>query len=196
MTAETGRRSLLEALERVPDPRSGHGRRYGVASILALAVCAMACGARSLYAIAQWSKAHRELVVEALGIRRKRTPDCATFHRVFRRLDVEAFEKELGQWLAERGLKPGEGIAVDGKALRGIHGEEIPGVQLVSAFTHESGLVLDQHAAPGEGQELKAAKMILRRLDLKGHVVTGDALLAQKATSRRIVEKGGTISGG
>src|SRR3990172_1510732 len=111
MTATTGRQSLVEAFAQVPDPRSRHGRRYQVASILGLAVCALACGARSLYAIAQWSKAHRELVCEALGIRRKRTPDCSTFHRVFRHLKVEAFEEALGKCLTARGLKPSEGIA-------------------------------------------------------------------------------------
>jgi len=80
-----------------------------------------------------------------------------------------------------RGLKPGEGIAVDGKTLRGIHGEKIPGVHLVSAFAQETGIVLDEQAAPGKGQELEAVTAILNRLDLRGHVVTGDALLAQKS---------------
>jgi len=194
MTARTKTQSLLAAMVQVPDPRSRHGRRYQVASILGLAVCGLACGARSLYAIAQWSKAHRELVCEALGIRRKRTPDCSTFHRVFRPLNVQAFEQALGKWLVARGLRKGEGIAVDGKTLRGIHGEEIPGVHLVAAFAHETGIVLDQEAAPGKGQELEAVKALLARLDLQGHVVTGDALLAQKAVSRRIVEKRGTTS--
>ena len=199
MTATTGRQSLIEAFAQVPDPRSRHGRRYQVASILGLAVCALTCGARSRYAIAQWGKMHRDLVCEALGITRRRTPDCSTFPRVFRHLKVEAFEEALGKWLVARGLKKGEGIAVDGKTLRGIHGEEIPGVHLVSAFAPETGIpgragVLDQEAAPGKGQELEAVKAILDRLDRQGHVVTGDALLAQKAVSRRIVEKGGTTS--
>lgn len=195
MTAAKKRPSLLEALAQVPDPRSRHGRRYSVVSVLALAVCAMTCGARSLYAIAQWSKAHRELVCEAVGMRRKRTPDCATFHRVFRHLDVEAFESALGDWLRRRGLRPGEGVALDGKTLRGIHGEEIPGVHLVSAFAHHSGIVVDQTPAPEKGQELEAVKTILERLDLQGRVVTGDALLAQRATSMKVVEKGGTTCG-
>ena len=91
-----------------------------------------------------------------------------------------------------RGLKEGEGIGVDGKTLCGIHGEKIPGVHLISAFAHEAGIVLDEQAAPGKGQELEAVKVLLKRLDLQGHVVTGDALLAQKGLSRRIVRKGGT----
>ena len=49
---------LRGALELVPDHRSSQGRRHSLEAILSLAVCAMLCGARSLYAIAQWGRAH------------------------------------------------------------------------------------------------------------------------------------------
>ena len=48
MAAGRRKESLLEALGRVPDPRGLQGRRYPAASMLAMAVCAMACGARDL----------------------------------------------------------------------------------------------------------------------------------------------------
>ena len=47
--------------------------------------------------------------------------------QVFSRLDREAFEGVLGQWLQERGLSEGEAVAIDGKRLRGIHGDQLPG---------------------------------------------------------------------
>jgi len=190
MAATGPRESLLDALQAVPDPRRRRGRRYTLATVLALSVCAMACGARSLYAIAQWGRDHRELVCDALGIKRLTTPDSSTLHRIFRALDVEAFESVLGRWLSARGLHSGEGVALDGKTLRGIHGEELPGVHLVAAFTHQSGIVLTQEPAPGRGQELAAVKTVLARLDLQGHAVTGDALLAQRGLCRQIVKKG------
>jgi hypothetical protein len=196
MTAARRKESLLEALAGVPDPRGRQGRRYQLASVLAMAVCAMACGARSLYAIAQWGKQHRRLVCEALGIRRLSTPSHPQLHRIFAAVEVEAFEAVLGKWLSERGLKRGQGIAVDGKTLRGIHGEQIPGVHLVSAFAHQSGVVLGQRAAPGKGQELEAVKAVLERLDLKGQIVTGDALLAQRDICRTINKKGASGSSG
>jgi hypothetical protein len=136
------------------------------------------------------------LVCEALGIKRMRTPDGVTVHRLFVRLDAEAFEAVLGKWLSERGLKRGQGIAVDGKTLRGIHGEEIPGVHLVSAFAHQSGVVLGQRAVPGKGQELEAVRAVLESLDLKGQIVTGDALLAQRDMCRKIKKKGASGSSG
>ena len=193
--AVTGQReSLLEALTAVPDPRCRRGQRYQLAPVLALSVCAMVCGARSLYAIAQWGRDHRQQVCEALGITRLTTPDSSTLHRIFRRLDVEAFESVLGRWLSARSLQAGEAVALDGKTLRGIHGDQLPGVHLVAAFTHDSGLVLTQEAAPGKGQELAAVMTVLARLDLQGHVVTGDALLAQRELCRQVVKKGALLA--
>jgi len=196
MAAARRKESLLEALAGVPDPRGRQGRRYQLASVLAMAVCAMACGARSLYAIAQWGKQHRRLVCDALGITRLSTPSHPQLHRIFAALEVQAFETVLGKWLSDRGLKRGQGLAVDGKTLRGIHGEEIAGVHLVSSFAHQNGIVLGQRAAPGQGRELEAVKAVLESLDLKGQIVTGDALLAQRDICRKIKKKGASGSSG
>lgn len=137
--------SLLEALADVPDPRKARGRRYRLASVLTLAVCAMLSGARSLYAIAQWGRDHNAADVRAaLGITHADVPSVATLFRVFRDLDREALETALARWVQAQ-LPPGERVvALDGKTLRGIHGEAVPGVHLVAALTHGSGQVLGQ----------------------------------------------------
>ncbi len=131
--------SLLEALAAVPDPRQRRGRRYAQASLLTLAVCAMLCGARSLYAIAQWGH-EREggAVAAALGFEWGRSPSVATLFRTFRDLDVAAFEQALAAWLRVD-APPREALAIDGKTLRGIHGEAVPGVHLVAASAHGRG---------------------------------------------------------
>jgi len=115
----------------------------------------------------------------------------ATLHRVFKKLDVAALEAALGSWLARTGARPIEAVALDGKTLRGIHGETVPGVHLVAAYAHAVGEVLAQVAAPGKGQELAAAKALLASLPVAGRVVTGDALLTQRAICARIVANGG-----
>ena len=120
-------------------------------AILGLAVCAMLCGARSLYAISQWGRDQSEEVSEALGFTRQQTPCVSTLHQVFSRLDREAFERELGQWLQGRGLSEGEGVAIDGKALLGIHGDQLPGVHLVAAYAHQAGIVVGQQAGGRNG---------------------------------------------
>jgi hypothetical protein len=104
----------------------------------------MLAGARSLYAIAQWGRLQEPAVVQALGFTRTRTPTVSTLHLVFKALDVVAFEAVLADWAqAQLGDRPAH-IALDGKALRGSHGEHLPGVDVVAAYAVEAGLVLAQ----------------------------------------------------
>ena len=144
---------LLDALSEIEDPRKAKGVRHPlsavlVSAVLALSVCAMLSGARSLYAIAQWDREHPQLA-RSLGFSRERTPCVATLHHVFRRLDADAFESALGRWAQECLGEDEATIAIDGKALRGIHGGELPGVRLVAAYAGESGLVLGQKGGSG-----------------------------------------------
>ena len=149
-TKQMQSRSLVEAFGSVPDPRSAKGKRHSLAEVLAIATAAMLCGARSLYAIAQWGRDQEPELLKALGLGYKQSPCVATFHRVFVKLDAAAFEQALARW-AERNLAEGSGaIAVDGKSLRGIHGEQLPGVHLVAAYTHTAGLVLGQSGGQGQ----------------------------------------------
>jgi hypothetical protein len=149
MDTEAVGRSLLAAFAAVPDPRSSHGRRHPLPAVLALATAAMLSGARSLYAIAQWGRLQPPEAVRALGFTRERTPAVSTLHAVFGRLEAPAFEAAVGAWARScRGDRAGA-IAVDGKGLRGIHGEELPGVRLVAGYADGAGLVLAQAGGRG-----------------------------------------------
>jgi len=142
-------RSLFAAFAQVPDPRRPRGRRHPLAAILALATAAMLSGARSLYAIWQWGRLQEPAVVKALGFTREQTPSVATLHRVFSRLDVGEFEAVLRTWAQAQLGDGAEAIAIDGKGLKGIHGEELPGVRLVAAYAPKAGLVLAQTGGQG-----------------------------------------------
>ena len=189
---------LREALDGVPDHRKSQGKRHPLGAILSLAVCAMLCGARSLYAMAQWGRDHGVATGQLLGFRPGKTPCVATFHRVFKDLDVDAFEAVLREWLRQR-AELGDVLSLDGKtlvsstrqALRGIHGEGVPGVHLVSAYAAGSGAVLTQVAAPAKGQGLAAAKAVLGQIPLEGRIVVADALLTQREVCQQIVDGGG-----
>ena len=191
--------ALAEALAAVPDPRRPNGWRpdrppLPLVGTLQLAVAAMLCGARSLYAVAQWGRArvaHDPAALVPLGLPPGRSPSVATLHRVFKALDVAAFERALGAWLAAGGVVPDEALALDGKTLRGIHGDQVPGVHLVAAYAHGAGAVLGQAPSPGKGQELAAAEAVLAEVPLAGRPVTGDALLTQRDLCIRIVAAGG-----
>ena len=120
--------SLREGLEQAPDPRRPRGRRHPLAAILALAVCAMLGGGRSLYYIAQWGRARPELA-QALGFTRERPACVAPLHHIFRRLAGAAFEDALSRLAMAALPAEASALAVDGKALRGLQGDELPGVR-------------------------------------------------------------------
>jgi hypothetical protein len=185
-------RSLFQALEQVPDHRQAQGRRHGLASTLALVVCGMLCGCASLRALAEWGELHRKRIASAFGLTRARTPSYPTLHRVLKGLDVEAFESVLGAWFAAHFVRPGEAVAVDGKALRGTLRSDLPGVCVVAAYTHRSGVVIAQRSYRGAGHELRTAEDLLAHLEMKGHVITGDALYATRGACEQIVSRGGT----
>jgi hypothetical protein len=135
--------SLAEALDSVADPRHARGKRHRLGPVLCMAVCAMLCGSYSITAVAQWGRDQGESIAKALGFKRK--PPCvATIQRIFVSLDVDQFEAVLGRWFAQQGLPEGEAIAIDGKGMRGIHGEQLPSVHLVAAYAHWKGVVLGQ----------------------------------------------------
>lgn len=184
--------SLAEALAAVPDPRRPYGWRpdrppLPLVGVLHLAVAAMLCGARSLYAVAQRGRERLEedphaLVV--LGLPPGAGPSHPTLHRLSAALDVPAVERALSRWLVASGVDPADAVALDGKTLGGIQGDAVPGVHLVAAFAHRAGAVLAEAPSPGEGQELAAE-------GVAGRTVTGDAPLTQRDVCLRIVAGGG-----
>jgi hypothetical protein len=170
-------------------------------ALLQATVAAVLCGARSQYAVAQWVRERREdapALLEALGFPAGRGTCVATLHRVYRALDADAFERAVGDWLATA-VAPDDAVAVDGKTLRGVPGhaeggkagEYVPGLHLVAAYAHAAGAVLAQVRAPGKGQELAAAGAVLAQVPLEGRVVTGDALLTQRALCQQVLDGGG-----
>ena len=191
--------SLAEALAAVPEPRRPYGWRpdrppLPLVGVLQLAVAAMLCGCRSLYAVAQWGRERLEedpTALVVLGLPPGASPSHPTLHRLFAALDGAAFERALGRWLVASGVDPAEAVALDGKTLRGIHGDAVPGVHLVAAFAHRAAAVLAQAPSPGKGQELAAVKAVLGEDGVAGRTVTGDALLTQRDVCLRIVAGGG-----
>ena len=186
-------RPLIEFLSEVADHRQNN-RSHPLSAVLALTTCAMLCGARSLYAAAQWGHDHGGELVAALGFRRKQTPCVATLHNVLKAVDTGAFEAALARWLAQASPPPArparEAVAMDGKTLRGSQGHQLPGVHLLAAFSVRLGLPVTQvQTGRGPGGELAAADALLAKLDLAGVVVTGDALFAQRELCARITKK-------
>jgi predicted transposase YbfD/YdcC len=190
---------LLQALSTVPDPRQARGRRYGLQSVLLLAVGAVLAGARSYAAIAQWARC-AEQALAVCGP----TPHATTFGRVLAVVDPAALQRALTGWVmtgraARRrrhahDAQPRGGdrtvLAVDGKTLRGARDEHGQQTKLVAVLDHAEQLVLSQVPVV-DGDELAAFVPALDTVaDLPGAVVTADALHCQRAHAEYLHARG------
>ena len=189
---------LLERLAMLPDPRDRRGRRHTLASVLAVSAAAVAAGARSVTAIAEWATDAPWPVLAALGVRcdpltrRGQVPGEATIRRVLARVDGDAVDATIGAWLADRlrpPPRPRRVLAVDGKTLRGSarSGHQ---VHLLAALDHHDGAVLAQRQVDGAPGEVPAFQPLLHGLDLAGVVVTADALHTQRDHAAFLVDRG------
>ena len=192
---------LLSFLAEVPDPRSRHGRRHPLSAVLALVCCAILSGAKSYAAIGQWGQDQDLTLMHRLGF--TRTPmKAGGIRKVLMALDVNAFEAALTRW-AEANLgrpipsepAPREAFALDGKSARGSFDGLERAVHLLSLMAHGSGLTLAQTAVPDGAEdktnEHKTALGLLDGVDLKGRVVTGDALFCQRDLSQQVIDARG-----
>lgn len=169
---------LIERLNQVLDPRKARGRIHDLGPILGLAVVAMLAGRTSLQGIAQFGRDHGTALAHALGFRRGKTPCTATYSRIFRKLDVEAFEAVLRDWIEQRCPDLGDHVALDGKTLRGSRGEA-PAAHLLAAFAPRVRAVVGQVRVDAKTNEHKAALRLLGIVPVAGKVVTGDAIFCQ-----------------
>lgn len=169
---------LWQALDVVTDPRNARGLRYRLPLLLALAVLAVAAGAKTFLEIAEYAADLPVWLLAELGVCSwSGTPSGWTFARVLARVDHDELDQALSGWMLQDS-EPAEAVAVDGKTMRAaVTGqEEMPQTQVVAAM-NSRGEVVGQAAVDG-GDENAAARDLLARLGrkaLEGTVITADA---------------------
>ncbi|MBY0461485.1 MAG: ISAs1 family transposase [Gemmataceae bacterium] len=181
--------ALIDRLNQVLDPRKAKGRIHDLGPILCLAVVALLAGRTTLQGIAQFGRDHGSALAHALGFRRGKTPCAATYSRIFRRLDVEAFEAVLRDWIVQRCPDLGDHVALDGKTLRGSHDGDTPAVHLLAAFAPKVRAVIGQIRVDAKTNEHKAALRLLGVVPVAGKVVTGDAIFCQTEVTEALAQQ-------
>lgn len=175
------------------DPRRRHCRRHLLLDIVVIALCAVVGGADNWEEIAAFGRRHeawfRRYLTLPGGI-----PSQDTFARVFARLGPLVFQRCLRDWLLAFGnVLSGGHMAIDGKTLRGS-GRKRQGLgplHRVSAWAGANHLVLGQVAVEGKSNEITAIPRLLELLELRGAVVTIDAMGCQKEIAAQIRQRRG-----
>lgn len=186
--------SLYARLLGLRDGRQRRGVRYALAVILVAVVLAKLAGQDKPKGIAEWVQLRKELFIDVFGLCRSRMPHAATYERVL----AQAVPPEALDHLVREYLRPPSvsgqtvQISLDGKTLRGVVAlDQTRGLHLLAAYLPAAGVVLFQLAVDQKTNEITVAPQVLKMLDLKGKIVTGDALLTQRELSLQIVDAGG-----
>lgn len=186
--------SLFEAFCRLHDRRDARGVRYRLATVLTYMMLAKLAGENHIRGIAQWVRRRTVLLADFLALAQVQAPHATTYSRILNRaIDIDEFEKVARNFFANQ-PKAGTSvhISLDGKTMRGtIPAGQSHGVHLLAAYLPAEGWVLYQVEVGTKENEIPAARRVVKALDLREKIITGDALLAQRDLSLEIVQGGG-----
>ncbi|RQW78638.1 MAG: ISAs1 family transposase [Geobacter sp.] len=194
--------SLYGRLQTLHDARCARGKVYPLAVVFLAFVLAKLSGEDTPAGIAEWARLRTEFFVAAFQLAHPRMPHADTYRRLVRQAIPLAALNRLAQDYIDALLREPEPqaaglgryihIALDGKSLRGtIPTGSSRGVHLLAAYVPAQGLVLFQVAVSDKTNEITAAPTVLQMVDLRGKIVTGDALLAQRNLSQIVIDEGG-----
>jgi predicted transposase YbfD/YdcC len=178
------------------DPRSTVNLQHPLVSVVVIALMAALAGAGGPTAIARWAALKEEFLSNTLdlpnGIPRK-----DVFRRVLMAVRPGAFQACFVNWLnslrATAAAATGEKqpvLAVDGKTARRSHDRKkgLGALHSVSVWASEFGLSLGQVACAEKSNEITAIPELLRLVDIKGAIITIDAMGTQKAIAAEIID--------
>jgi predicted transposase YbfD/YdcC len=197
--ADIQRISLDEVIlhfEKLEDPRSTINLQHPLISVVVIALMAVLAGASGPTAIAKWAVLKEEFLLNALNLPNG-IPRKDVFRRVLMALRPGAFQACFVNWLkslrataaAATGVEQPV-LAVDGKTARRSHDRKngLGALHSVSVWASEFGLSLGQVACAEKSNEITAIPELLRLVDIKGAIITIDAMGTQKAIAAQIIE--------
>lgn len=179
------------------DPRVSRTKKHLLKDILVIAILALIAGAEGWEDIENYGQSKQQWLEEFLDLPNG-IPSDDTFRgiyderRVFERIEPEALENSLAKWVQQ--LIPSlerEIVPIDGKCLRGSYdrNQGIKALHLVTAWAAKHCLTLGQIKVEDHSNEITAIPALLELIDIKGAIVTIDAMGTQTEIVRLIREK-------
>ncbi|MDQ1254895.1 MAG: ISAs1 family transposase [Euryarchaeota archaeon] len=183
--------NFLDHFEVIEDPRLQRNQLYTVEEILLVTLVAVICGAEGWQDVENYGKSKikylRCYLPYECGI-----PSDDTVRRFFRAINPDCFKEIFSKWVQGiANVANAKVIAIDGKSNRRTFDGEGNMLHMVSAFASEARVVLAQEKVADKSNEITAIPLLLDLLDVKGHIVTIDAIGCQYAIANKIVDKGG-----
>ena len=185
---------LVERYRDFPDYRvDNDNKKHRLVDILVSAICAVLGAANSWLAVERFCLAHETWLRTFLGLANG-IPSHDTYRQVFLSLGPAEMNRRFGIWMRDISQKLKlKQVAIDGKTMCGSGGGRtgLQALHLVHAFAIDNGICLAQQAVDSKSNEITAIPELLKLLDLKGALVTIDAMGCQKGIAADIVTGGG-----
>ena len=178
---------MKEKFENMSDPRQAWKIEHKLSEIVIMTVISVIVGFEIWEDIADYCKAKADWFKEKIGLKLENgVASHDTFSRVFRLIKPQELEACFRDWVNEVSeISQGEIVGIDGKTLRGSRDEKSKAIHMVSAWATANKVVLGQVKTAEKSNEITAIPTLIELLELKGCIVTIDAMGCQKD----IVEK-------
>lgn len=186
---------FLSHFEVLQDPRKeSHLKRHLLTDILVLTILAVICGADSWVEVEEFGEEKEDWLKTFLTLKHG-IPSHDTIGRVFASLSTRELEECFMKWVHSLvQVTNGEIIAIDGKTVRGSRttkkGESPSAIHMVSAWASQQNMVLGQRQVDEKSNEITAIPALLKMLDIKGGIVTIDAMGCQRKIATKIIDQG------
>ena len=178
-----------ESFKVIEDPRVGGNKKHYFGELVFIALSSLLCGVQSFSGMIEFAHIHEEWLKKWIKLPHG-IPVTQTMINLFSLLDSEEFArciieqvKQLHPELAK------QLIAVDGKTIRGSAKTNSEQEHCVSAWAAETGLTLALEFVQKKSNEIPAIPKLLDQLEIKGHVVSVDAMGTQTAIAKKIIDK-------
>lgn len=188
--SETTVRSIEAHFGGLEDSRAALGKRHQLLDIMVIAICGVICGADNWVEVEMFGKAKERWLRQFLALPHG-IPSHDTFGRIFAQIDPAQFETSFLSWVqAVFEITDGQVVAIDGKTVRRSHDRSNgkAAIHLVSAWATANHLVLGQVKVDDKSNEITAIPQLLQLLELRGCIVTIDAMGCQTEIVAQIME--------
>lgn len=183
---------LLEWMEYIEDVRQARKVRHKLKDILVIVLFATLADADDWVEIAMFARAYEEYLHRYIELKNG-VPSHDTINRVMGLIAPEILQQLYGKWQELLNRNEGEAlkkiICIDGKTMRSNKRKEGKPSHIVSAWSREDGFCLGQKAVSEKSNEITAIPELLDKIQIKGQIITIDAMGTQKAIAEKIKKK-------
>jgi predicted transposase YbfD/YdcC len=186
--------SLHQSFHKLYDPRIERCKKHSLLDVIILSVLSVLSGAESYDSIELFGKENFAFLKQFLELKNG-IPSHDTINRVFQVMNPRQFERCFIAWaqgLKDDGIMEGV-IAIDGKTVRGSKDSfhHRSPLHAVHAWSVDNGICLGQMECGEKTSEITVIPKILDLLNIKGSIITIDAMGTQTAIAQKIIENQG-----